>query len=527
MGGVNKKRPTLEVNVNELNTILDDALATPLTEDNHKKIKTALNTMAEQLAGGFRTSDKKSKLLADLLNEPKKSPLGADADKSWLEPDKGDSKPGHGRRAAADYTGATKVSVSHPTLTSGCACPDPHCRGKVYPLKSRSPRVRITGMTPFQATVYELDCLRCNQCETVYTAPEPAGVGPDKYDETVVSMVGLLKYGLGVPFNRLERLQHYLGVDFARSTQWELVADAAEILKPLYNEFLRQGAQGDTIQTDDTVARIIDVVRPEDDKRTGLHTTGVVSVLDEGRRFVALYLSGTQHAGENLRDILTWREKGAPAPILMHDALAANECKLSEEFRAFLANCLTHGRRKFADGLDSFPAECRHVLEELAEVYAYDAQAKELKLDAKARLIFHQRHSGPVMKGLHFWMTAQLKEKRVEPNSNLGKTFTYMLTHWQKLTLFLRHPGAPLDSNLVERCLKKAVLHRKNALFYRTLNGAQVGDLFMSLIHTCELNDVNPFDYLNAVQQHPLELRANPSAWMPWNYQEQLQPAPD
>jgi transposase len=62
-----------------------------------------------------------------------------------------------------------------------------------------------------------------------------------------------------------------------------------------------------------------------------------------------------------------------------------------------------------------------------------------------------------------------------------------MLKHWEKLTLFLRHPGPPLDNNICERALKKAILHRKNALFYKTVNGAHVGDVFMSLIYTCEL----------------------------------------
>jgi transposase len=83
------------------------------------------------------------------------------------------------------------------------------------------------------------------------------------------------------------------------------------------------------------------------------------------------------------------------------------------------------------------------------------------------------------MEGLHKWLEAQLAEHTTEPNSGLGQAIRYLLRHWQPLTLFLRQAGAPLDNNLVERSLKRAVLHRKNSLFYRTLNGAQVGDLFM------------------------------------------------
>ena len=93
---------------------------------------------------------------------------------------------------------------------------------------------------------------------------------------------------------------------------------------------------------------------------------------------------------------------------------------------------------------------------------------------------------------------------------------------WERLTLFLRQAGAPLDNNICERGLKKAILHRKNSLFYKTVKGAQVGDLYMSLIHTCQLNGANPFDYLTALQKHAAELARNPSTWMPWNYGETL-----
>ncbi len=93
------------------------------------------------------------------------------------------------------------------------------------------------------------------------------------------------------------------------------------------------------------------------------------------------------------------------------------------------------------------------------------------------------------MKTLHEWMAAQLAHRKTEPNSRWpgeGHPVHCVLRHWMPLTLFLREDAnAPLDNNLVERSLQKAILHRKNSLFYKTLNGARVGDLFMSLIHTC------------------------------------------
>jgi transposase len=149
-----------------------------------------------------------------------------------------------------------------------------------------------------------------------------------------------------------------------------------------------------------------------------------------------------------------------------------------------LANCMAHGRRQFVEVAENFPEECRYVLEVLGGVWHNDARAREQKLSPDQQLRFHQEHSGPVMKTLHEWMAAQLAHRKTEPNSGLGKAIQYMLRHWMPLTLFLREANAPLDNNLVERSLQKAILHRKNSLFYKTLNGARVGDLFMSLIHT-------------------------------------------
>jgi hypothetical protein len=121
------------------------------------------------------------------------------------------------------------------------------------------------------------------------------------------------------------------------------------------------------------------------------------------------------------------------------------------------------------------------------------------------------------MRELHDWLTRQLNGRLAEPNSALGGAIRYVLRHWEKLTLFLRQAGAPLDNNLCEQTLKKAILHRKNALFYKTQNGARVGDLFMSLTYTCQLNEVNPFDYLIQLQRHADQLTVSPHLWMPWN----------
>jgi hypothetical protein len=213
---------------------------------------------------------------------------------------------------------------------------------------------------------------------------------------------------------------------------------------------------------------------------------------------------------------------GLPPLIQMCDALSRNEPRLADPIEILHANCNAHGRRNFVKVTANFPEPCRFVLETLGEVYGYDAVTREQGMSPEARLHFHQEHSGPVMEQLRTWLHAQFDTRKVEPNSGLGQAISYLLKHWQKLTLFLQRPGVPLDNNIVERALKKAILHRKNSLFYKTRHGAQMGDLFMSLIHTCELNGVNPFDYLTELQRHAAELKQNPSEWMPWNYRDTL-----
>lgn len=115
--------------------------------------------------------------------------------------------------------------------------------------------------------------------------------------------------------------------------------------------------------------------------------------------------------------------------------------------------------------------------------------------------------------------TVRGKERGAELRSRQGD---FLSTKVLGLTLFLRQANAPLDNNIAERGLKKAILHRKNSLFYRTRNGARMGDLFMSLIHTCELNGANPFDYLTELQRHAEDLKADPAEWLPWNYRATL-----
>jgi hypothetical protein len=203
----------------------------------------------------------------------------------------------------------------------------------------------------------------------------------------------------------------------------------------------------------------------------------------------------------------------------MCDASSSNT---SGEVETIRANCIPHGRRKFVEVVAHFPAECARVLQGFRDVYAYEAIAREYALNGEERLELHQRQSGPVLAELKEWIEEQFSAKKVEPSSSLGQALQYLRNHWPALTLFLRVAGAPLDNNICERALKKAIRHRNNSLFCQTLNGAYVGDLFMSLIQTCVHNHVDPFRDLVAVLRNRERMRKRPSDWMPWNFHETL-----
>src|ERR1700730_8311385 len=432
-------RGRIDVNLDELDRVLDGARQAPLSEDDYEKLKDALHGLAAMLVRP-RNTEKTSSVLEK--SEGSETGTGTQPETN------ASSSPGHGRNAAGAFGGSRKIAIAHAKLKHGDRCPE--CgKGNVYGQKEPKVLVRIVGQAPLAATVYSLERLRCGACGQVFTAQEPEGVGPEKYDETAAAMIAQLKYGSGIPFYRLEQLEGQLGIPLPASTQWEIVEEAAEVLQPARDELIRQAGQGEVGHNDDTSMRVLRLAREPSDERTGVFTSGIVST-GAGWR-IALYFTGRQHAGENIADVLRQRTAELPSPIQICDALSRNIPKLPTGVEILLGNCLAHGRRQFVEVAANFPDQCRHVLEMLGQVYGHDAEARERGLSRSERLQFHQERSGPVMEELHRWLEAQFAEHRTEPNSGLGKAITYLLRHWRPLTLFHRPAGAPRDNNLMRR----------------------------------------------------------------------------
>jgi transposase len=429
--------------------------------------------------------------------------------------DRKPKRPGHGRMAASAYTGARVVICRHPDFKAGDHCPDPLCRGHLYPVSSPAIFIQLTGQPLVGATRYEQEVVRCSACLERFTAPMPAGVRPEKYDATCDVSLAIAKYGASLPWYRLARMQESFGVPMPESVQFERCEAVADAALPVFLHLRRMAADGEVVYSDDTRVKILSCLKEneelEGEGRRATQTSGIV--VKAGSHWIALYANGRRHAGENLDELLKKRSAGLETPIQMADALAAN---WSGEEETIEAKCLAHARRRFIEIERAFPGECDRMLDAIAKVYQVEAETKGMS--AQERLECHQARSGPVMAELREWIEEEFSERRTEPNSGLGQAFRYVLRHWEGLTRFLTVAGVPLDNNVAERALKRAVLLRKNALFYKNEHGASVGAILQSLIETCRLNGVGAWEYLLRLMRNRSEARANPAAYLPWSY---------
>ena len=282
---------------------------------------------------------------------------------------------GHGRYGAEVYSGAQTMRVEHQKLKAGDRCPNGPC-GRLYALSDRV-TIRFRGEAPLQASRYELERLRCSACQEIFVAEAEAELGEKKYSADAQVMLSLSRYFLGVPFYRLEQFQSMLGMPIADATPFDQTEQVWKALQPVVKELRYEAAQSELIYQDDTSVRILSLLKENDqapaDARVGMYTTALVGC--QGARRIVLYRSGRSHAGENLAELLLERESDRKAPLIMSDALAANQSgDLPEPIRCL---CLAHGYRKFSDIEHHYPQQTQRVLEDLDYVFDVDRYARE------------------------------------------------------------------------------------------------------------------------------------------------------
>jgi len=472
-----------------------------------------------RLKAVFGIKTESAKKLKGLL-QPSKTKNGTDAGDDKEPPDKDPAK-GHGHRPASDYQEAELLKIAHEALKKGSICPE--CgKGKLFNLAPGTV-IRIVGQPWLNVRIYKPERLRCPICQKVFTAKLPEELYTEsRIDKTAKSIVSILKYRGGMPFYRQEQIQTILGNPVSDTEIWGMTRDVADCIEPVFVELCQLAANCECLHNDDTTARVLSLMKENEVKnpeRTGMFTTGILGKMEDKQ--IALFFTGRQHAGENLNDILSMRDEALPIPIQACDALSRNTPK---DHPTQPGNCNAHARRNFYEIASCWPKECMNVVASFDLVFLNDKIAKEKNLTPQDRLRWHQEKSTPIMEKMKTYCEGIIDSKQIEPNSSFGKAFQYLKNNWEGLTLFLRIPGVPISNNDNERQLKRAVLNRKNAYFFKNESGAKIADILMSVIETCALNKVNPYNYFTALQENARIVLEDPKAWLPWNYSHNLAP---
>ena len=489
----------------------------------NKKDKNALPSISNPGAASESDAEQPDAAKNEPLNQAIKDPLpdsvscaATPASPEDTQEASKPKKPGHGRMPYTVYENCEEIRLLL-SLTAGDYCPT-DCGGKLGSYKAGIV-VRVKGQGFVQVYRYHVDKLRCNLCGIIISAELPPEVGENKYDESFIAMLALMKYFVAIPFYRQEHFQRLLNFPLSDATQWYLIERLAGFCYAVFNELKRCAGNARLLHNDDTSLKILEVIKQIKDgnagARTGMYTTGILADYDGHK--IALFINGRQHSGENVGDLLKYRDPEKEPIIQMSDALSAN---IPKGMQTILCNCLGHGFRKFDELTDFFGSECLDIVKKLSKVFEYDAQTHQMSHED--RLLYHQKWSKPVMDELKIYMTTLLDERRVEPNDELGKAIKYMQRHWDKLIRFLTVSGAPIDNNVAERMLKIAIRNRKASMFYKTSYGAGIGGMITSIIYTCDLVEENPLEYLIALQIHQARVTANPKQWLPWNYRDTI-----
>lgn len=386
--------------------------------------------------------------------------------------------------------------------------------------------LRVTGHSSFSSENHVRERLKCDTCDLVMAAPLPEAVIRDggetqRYGYTARAVMALQKCGLATPYCRNEKISSLLGVKIPSSTQFDQCQYVAEAVEPVYHLLVQQSGLGSLLLGDDTVNKILGN-KPEKRNRrsdnalvtrSGNYTTTVISYGSD-RPAIVTFKTNLGHAGEFLDEVLSTRPINLEAPIVMTDASSNNTVTVSPTKEAL---CNAHARRKFVE-VEQYSEVAVQAVELYKTIWYNDDESLLAAHTAAQRLEYHKTHSLPVMEAIKKLCEEALNDPHLETHSQVARALQYYVKHYKGLTAFCRWEGAPIDNNESEETLKLAIAIRKNSYFFKTQNGANVVDIILTLIATCERTGTNAYDYLVDLQRRADEVRESPEAFLPWVY---------
>jgi len=417
-------------------------------------------------------------------------------------------------------------------LEKGDACPK--CttlkKGKLYkyaPIEF----IRITAHAPYEKKKHVAERLRCNLCQAIFTAEVPKAVledGPinQMYGYTARSAMAIEKFFSGLAYHHQEKTSFFSGLSIPASTIYDQVEALSVDATPAYKQILKLAADAQLFLLDDTKHRILSQqpqLRPNrngkgERLRTGVYCSGLIAHTLESHELV-MFETSLGHSGEFVDSVLVKRNPELSKPKVMSDALSSNHVTVCEVEQGL---CNSHARRNFINSESKFPEEVEHVLNLYGKVWKNEHKIEDLELNSEQRLLYHKKHSLPIMEDLKSWCMQQQALDDFEEHSCLGKAIAYFIKHYDCLIAFCVVVGMPIDNNRTEETLKMPIRGRKNYMFFKTVAGATVANIIMTLIMTAYRANENPLDYLTALQKYQADLKSQPQCWMPWNYKSRI-----
>jgi hypothetical protein len=165
------------------------------------------------------------------------------------------------------------------------------------------------------------------------------------------------------------------------------------------------------------------------------------------------------------------------------------------------AQCWSHTRRGFEQGLGAEPTRCREALERIGRLYEWEATLQRKGLPADKRLAYRAEHTRPEVEAFFKWLGETVATEILLPSNPFLEAANYALKRKEGLKVFLERPDVPIDTNHLERQIRPIAVGRRNWLFCWTEIGARYVGVVNSLIATCRLHGISPYTYLVDVLQ--------------------------
>jgi len=317
------------------------------------------------------------------------------------------------------------------------------------------------------------------------------------------------KFVSHLPFYRQVQRYQQLGMKIPPSTLEGWFEASCALLEPLYEALKVRVLASSYLQCDETPIPVLDKLKKGETHR-GYHW---------------IY-----HGVESKLVLFDYREgRGREGPLKLlknyHGYLQTDGYAVYEQFEArediVLVGCMAHARRYFEHALDNDRPRAEKVLLWMQQLYALEREAREQNLSAEERYGLRQAKALPVMEELENWLLAE--RLQVLPKSAIGKAIAYLIPRFNKIAMYLEDGRLEIDNNLAENLIRPVALGRKNYLFAGSHVGAKRAATVYSLLGSCQLQGINPYDYLRDILQrlplHPVNKLEEllPPFWKPAN----------